>query len=434
MSDKPSAIFSLKNRHPIDAIDFKSHVEKEENQFKRFMRKEFPKLKKMNLVYEALSNVFGPKKYDWASVLSMVKDDNSPLSYVLRKYIQIDFIQQRGHCDEKLIKDTLNWMKDSPHMSNYLFKYIYADLQISTKIRTDDGTDPRVYMEELSNQGFPLAGQKYALMILHDSFSLTRNKNDDYFITLDKTLKILRKLSEIGFAPAQYSLSMLFSDNLILLKEGEDIEHLMTKASNQGYPEAMYVLGLWHMTGEVVEESNEKACRYLERAATSNWSLSNYMFRLDSIHFLWMIYKGEGRIPSIEWENSMLEYLMKYGYTKSMFTLGKMYFEVCGEERSFEKAFEIFNRLKQKEPESDLYLGMMYYCGQGTEQSYHLAVKHLRRAVANGIPEAAYYLTFINHNGKTNESSKYVEFFSKTLSMNCTKIPLKLEHGKWVIQ
>ena len=259
--------------------------------FKKFMDEIYPTLKECP-AYVALENVLGKGRYNWTAVFMELDESHCTLSKALSIYTQVVDSWMCNGCDESLLSEFRDLVDDLLQADDlYLSKYILADVALTVDSFDIVGMDPEDTMERLSDMGFPPAGLAHSLILYHD-YEVARYLGDDSEdpnIILSKIMGLLRKVADVGYAPAQMQLATLMLRHPEFMREEGEHTRYMISAAEQGNPEAMVCLGDWYGSLPNEEGALEKAVKYLEDAQNANWYCSGFNDLIRSKNLLWNI-------------------------------------------------------------------------------------------------------------------------------------------------
>lgn len=200
----------------------------------------------------------------------------------------------------------------------------------------------------------------------------------------------LMKAAKQGHAQAQYQVGMLLCDRHPIpaylqhppfcYTEGT-VYQWMSKAAEQGLPEAMCYLGNMYRAGYLVEKNFGKAFAWHLKAAKSDCAASEYAIAC-------MYEEGEGveqntfRALRWCWKAAL------HGYAEAQLHLGIVY-ESTGKERHFHTAATFYQQAaQQKSAEAWQWLASLYEMGKGVKQDFEKAWECCLSAWEAGSEEA----------------------------------------------
>ena len=192
-------------------------------------------------------------------------------------------------------------------------------------------------------------------------------------------VEFTRVQADMGAADAQYNMGVYYMAG----RHGMEVDvpeaaRLFRQAGLQGQPDALFNLGVMHLTGEGVEKNKDRALFLLRKAAEKDHGHAVYAL-------------GAHYIESGDIEKGM-EYIFKarnLGCPLAFLQLGKFYKMGIITEKSIEKAFENFKEaFKLDNEEAAVELADMFMTGKVKESSCSNAVKYLLPAASRIEPIA----------------------------------------------
>lgn len=143
------------------------------------------------------------------------------------------------------------------------------------------------------------------------------------------------KAAEQAYAPAQYSLGLMYGDGDGVPKDTEKMVEWYRKSAEQGFAAAQYYLGIMYHNGEVVPQDYQKAAMWLRKSAEQGDADAQYQLGL--MHRL-----GRGipqnHLQAIAWLRPAAE----HGIVDAQFHVGVMYYNGEGEPKDRAKAVSWF--------------------------------------------------------------------------------------------
>ena len=239
---------------------------------------------------------------------------------------------------------------------------------------------------------------------------------------IKEEIKNLRKLTEQGYAPAQYNLSLMYSNGVgternlelafywmqesakqnfflaqhnlaMMYYKGEGVEknlklafHWYRESAKQGYAPAQYNLAQKYYNGEGTERNLELAVHWWVKSAQQGAALSQYELAV-------MYYKGEDVKKNLELAFFWIQQSAEQGYAKSQSNLAQMYYNGEGTERNLELAFHWWKEsAKQGDALAQYNLSLMYSNEEGTERNLELAFHWMQESAKQNFFLAQQFL------------------------------------------
>lgn len=208
---------------------------------------------------------------------------------------------------------------------------------------------------------------------------------------LNKARTLMQELAEAGDAEAQYTLSLMFKDEMgAALANLTQATHWLRIAAKEGYADAQFNLGLQYLNGDGVKQDNLSAFQWIGKAAAQDLSGAQFNLAL-------MYDKGEGtkvdNKQALKWYKSAA----KLGNMNAMQNLGIKY--LLGESVALneEKAIDFLTQAAELGQRNAQYLlGRLYHEGRKKIQTdWDNAEKWYLLSAKQGHPDAQYQLAVI---------------------------------------
>jgi len=235
------------------------------------------------------------------------------------------------------------------------------------------------------HQGLRLGSHKcgYALgMLYYSGFGVDKDENraDDYF---KQNYRALLLEAETGDPVSMHLMGTYYYYGFYVQRYIYSAIEWFLKASERGYSDAQYMLGMIYETIGENPEQKEKAYHYYELAAKQGHPYAQYALGILAI------------------ENEDYHYAIKYlemaayqQYALAAYTLAKIYHE--REPKNPKKAFDWFLvAAQQNHVEACYYVGLYYHNGRGVKQDLKLAIYWYEKAAMKDDRDALYHLAMI---------------------------------------
>lgn len=199
----------------------------------------------------------------------------------------------------------------------------------------------------------------------------------------EKSMDYLQAAAEGNLPIAQYYLAYSYDQGIKPLERdvNKGIEWA-EKSANQGYADALFLLGFMYLRSDPVDEAKG---------------------------FEWLLKLSETD------KNELLE--EKYSYTDSYlnYELGRRYLNGIGIDKNVEKALEYLTKADElNSAEAQYQLGLMYQLGEDVEKDLTKAVEFFTKSSDQGLAQAKYELGLMYKLGEGVEKdlTKAVEFLT----------------------
>jgi uncharacterized protein len=145
--------------------------------------------------------------------------------------------------------------------------------------------------------------------------------------------KIFSRLSDVGFAPAQYQLAMIYKNGYGRIQKNlSKTFKLLTLSAEQNFADAQFALAVMYTEGEVVPKDLNKAFTLTKKSADKK--LGSAQFNLAV-----MYYKGQGVSQNFTQAANWYMRAAKQNNARAQFNLALLYFEGKGVDRSTENSY-----------------------------------------------------------------------------------------------
>lgn len=205
----------------------------------------------------------------------------------------------------------------------------------------------------------------------------------------------LKEQAVKGDKIAQYKYAMsLLSDSFSSSKDKAEAISWMKKSAAKGYSPAQSQLGLYYLTGDGVEKDHSKAALLFEKAAKQG--------NVTACYYLGLCYaKGYGlsksMLKAVEWYKSAAD----GGNAAAQNNLGSLYLTGNGVERNYALAVSLFEKAANQDDSCAQYnLALCYEHGYGLDKSLKDAFSWYVSAAENENPGAQYKLALYYLEGK----------------------------------
>ena len=225
----------------------------------------------------------------------------------------------------------------------------------------------------------------------------------------------LMKAAKRGHAQAQYQVGVMLRDRLpvpeylqkppFCYTEGTTYQWI-SKAAEQGLPEAMCYLGNMYLAGDLVEKDLKKAIAWHLKAVASGHAASEY-----AMANLYKQIRNKFRALRWCWKAAL------HGYAEAQLQLGYVY-ESTGKKRHLHTASTLYRQAAQQKPaEACPRLALLYEMGKGVEQDFLKAWEYYRNAWEAGNEKAFKEAKRLWDEGHVNpEISAVKEWYRKCIT------------------
>lgn len=201
------------------------------------------------------------------------------------------------------------------------------------------------------------------------------------------------------------------------------------KLANQGDGIAQSIVGFLYYNGEGVKQSKFQVQKWFGMACAQNLSMSCDINRVLQ-HPSHVIDKNALKILSYN-KNVALHYNAKNGNPESQYFLGRIYYTGEGVPQSYAKAFYWFQKAAENgHLAAQSVTGSMYHLGQGVSQNYTKAFDWYTKATESEEtpPKAQYNLGLMYYQGEGVPQSYAKAFYWFQKAANNTSISVKFFH------
>lgn len=213
-----------------------------------------------------------------------------------------------------------------------------------------------------------------------------------------EAVKWLQKSADMGYAKAQFSLSIRYMLGQGVKKNYKKAFGWLKKAADQGLVEAQYGVGLRYYWGQGTTKDSAKAMDWLAKAAQQGHKGAEYQLDFikaqeDDLSAQYRLSKkyrdGSGVDKDNKKEIFWLEKAAKGGHVKAQYELAKMFLEGNGAQRNTKQAGNFFQLAAEAgHAAASLALGEMYYKGVGKKKNLARAYAFIFIAAEAGVKRA----------------------------------------------
>lgn len=205
------------------------------------------------------------------------------------------------------------------------------------------------------------------------------------------------KASQLGYSDANYMLGMIYESTAHDDKQREQAESFYLKAANQEHPYAQYALGI----NALEREDFAKAVFFLEKAANQQYGLAAYTLGL-------YYHEHEPKFPHKAFEWFMVS--AKQKHTQAEYYVGLYYQNGKGVEQNVEQSIYWYEKAAVKKDKNALYhLAMILI--KLPDKDYVTVSKLLEQAALLDHPNAQYNLAVMYHKGDGVKEDPEKAFF-----------------------
>jgi len=305
---------------------------------------------------------------------------------------QKQFEKAQQLIQKKKLAEGVQWLKQAARQYHPEALFELASYYELGLVVSQDYAKAVEYYERAIMLGFFDARFNLALLMIKPEAGL----ND-----LDRARVLMQEVAEAGDAEAQYSLSLLFKDEMgAVIADLNQSTHWLRLAAKEGYADAQFNLGLQYLNGDGVKRNNTLAFQWFSRSAKQGVAGAQFNLAL-------MYEKGEGtgvdNKQAIKWYQSAA----KRGSVNAMQNLGIKYllgeYVVLNEEKAISfltQAAELGQRNAQ------YLLGRLYHEGrEKIKTDWDKAERWYLLSAKQGHPDAQYQLAVILADKKNDPKS-----------------------------
>ena len=205
------------------------------------------------------------------------------------------------------------------------------------------------------------------------------------------------KASELGYSDSQYMLGMIYETIGEDEKQAESAKHFYELAAKQDHPYAQYALAV----NALEEKQWSTAVFYLEKAASQQYGLAAFTLGL-------YYHEKEPQVPLKAFEWFMVA--AKQKHTEAEYYVGLYYQNGKGVAQNIEQAVLWYERAALKQDKNALYHLAMILIKQ-EEKDYSLIARLLEQAASLDHPHAQYNLAVMYQKGDGVEQNMNKSFF-----------------------
>ncbi|OZG71725.1 hypothetical protein BTA51_18970 [Hahella sp. CCB-MM4] len=173
-------------------------------------------------------------------------------------------------------------------------------------------------------------------------------------------------------------------------KEFDKAFESLTVLSNQGHPDAIFLLGLMYERGTATEPDQAKAYELFLKAAEKGHPNAQ-------VALAGMLREGRGVEVNLEESAKWLEKAADSGSSNAKYNLGLRYAKGEGVEKDLDKAISLYEEAAQQ---NNMYgqfnLAYAYATGEGVETNMVEAMKWAILSAAGGFDRAKLFVSFLN--------------------------------------
>ena len=278
------------------------------------------------------------------------------------------------------------------------------DYELALKLFVGDGEPmnqikAHQLFRRAADRGHTLAKTFVGIRYIHGNYGIQRDFRQALF-WFNSAMPELRFLAESGDPVAQMQYGLLLQFGLVI--SFEDPETLIDKpaamrwyrkSAEQGYPEALVLVGSLYSSGEGVAKDDAQAVKWYRLAAEKNNASGQFNLGLAYAN-------GQGvvkdEVEAVKWYRKAAD----QGHAYAQHNLGVSYATGSGVEQDDIEALKWFNKSAEKSHSyAQRSLGAVYALGRGVEQDHAEALKWYALAAEQGNAPAQYRLALIYYNG-----------------------------------
>lgn len=233
---------------------------------------------------------------------------------------------------------------------------------------------------------------------LDGQFSWKRKVYRTPFLTKDfnKGLDLLTKAAENGYPEAQNELGYLYLGESHGKKIRKDIPkalELFQKAVEQQVPEAYVNLGVLYQEGLGVHRDYQKATLLFNQAIDLFQEKANQGDAESCLNLGVLYFEGSGIPQDLPRAFELFQEAATQNHPGAQFFLGVMYENGQGVPKDIQKAFEFYKKAADQElPYAQQNLASFYFLGQGVSQDKQKAMELMKKAADQDLGSALFSL------------------------------------------
>ncbi len=242
---------------------------------------------------------------------------------------------------------------------------------------------------------------------------------------LDSLAKV-RKLGEqanIGNVQAMHDLGALYYFGTGVPQDFEKARHWFEKAANLDFPYSFLALALIYHRGEGVEKNSQKAIDYIKKIEKKGGTPSLFC-SLGVLYNTGYIVEKNDKKAVLYYEKAIAR-----GDERGLARLGVLYFDGSGTKKDEKKGLELLQKAAKKgDPEAFFYLGVAHEINK----DFVKARKFYENAVEKGYFCALIYLgdLYYNGNGVPQDFEKATAYFKKAADAGVEEAKANLKKVK----
>lgn len=145
--------------------------------------------------------------------------------------------------------------------------------------------------------------------------------------------KIFSRLSDLGFAPAQYQLAMIYKHGYGRISQNPSMSvELLTLSAAQSFADAQFALAVIYTEGKLVPKDLNKAFELTQKSAQKKVAAAQFNLGV-------MYYQGHGVSKNFKLAADWYTKAAKQNNARAQFNLALLYFEGKGVDRSTEDSY-----------------------------------------------------------------------------------------------
>lgn len=212
-----------------------------------------------------------------------------------------------------------------------------------------------------------------------------------------KAIEWFIKASDLGYSDSQYMLGMIYETIGHEESEKSNAKKYYELASKQDHPYALYAIGI----NLLEEEKYREAIFYLEKAANQQYALAAYTLAM-------YYHEKEPKSPLKAFEWFMVA--AKQNHTEAEYYVGLYYQNAKGVPQNIEQAIHFYERAALKKNKNAIYHLAMILIKQ-EKKDYRMIAKLLEQAAKLDHPNAQYNLAVMYQKGDGVEQDMQKAFF-----------------------
>ena len=194
--------------------------------------------------------------------------------------------------------------------------------------------------------------------------------------------ELYRKAAEQGFAPAQYSLGVMYAEGRGVPKDDKQAVGWFRKSAEQGDAYAQSSLGMMYATGRGVPQDDKEAVRWYRKAAEQGYADAQLTLG-------WMYMAGRGVAKDDQEALKWYRRAADQGDYRGQFNVGWAYARGRGVAQDDKEAAQWFGKAAEHgDAKAEFSLGKAYQEGKGVPCDAVVAYAWYSLAAAQGYAEA----------------------------------------------